>query len=45
MLAIKALFKVREHTMAAVEAISTFFTVVASLALSLASQRANKARL
>lgn len=45
MFAIEEFFKAHEHTVAAVEAVSTFLTVVASLALSLASQRANKAGL
>jgi hypothetical protein len=37
-------FKAHEHTVAAVEAISTFGAVVVSLALALAAQRANRTR-
>jgi hypothetical protein len=38
-------FKAHEHTMAALEAVSTFAAVVVALVLSLVSQRANRTRI
>jgi hypothetical protein len=38
-------FKAHEHTMAALEAVSTFAAVVVALVLSLVSQKANRTRI
>jgi hypothetical protein len=42
---IEEFFKAHEHTMAALEALSTFAAVVVALVLSLVSQRANRTRI